>query len=431
MGTKSLKFDYIITFLTYALSFGSNFIIYYLISRNFGETGFEEYVLSKRFFGFVFVPIMIGVAVALPRYIAFNVEESNESLDIEYFLSASFFLCLIGLSASLVFLTFKEFISRLIFDSSSFAFLILPICFLIMGGIINALVFSYFRGRREMIKANVFSFLTVIVNMVFVLFTSSVYSFILLNAISLILASVVFFLLFSGITGEIWKNLDISYVNLRNKFKILSTYGLPRVPGDLAKEGIFAIPVVLASHNHGIEFASYVAFCGSFLSMIGTSMSPFNLVLLPYVVEKMVVNKYNDIKKHVTAMLLFVLIGGVIGSVAIFFLAEFIATEFLNISDPRMFDCLKIVSLAVTPYLVYLFLRSVNDAFYKKAVNSISLMISFIVLIISWSIMQMFPTFQTSIIVSIDISLFILGSLTYWYYSNHIGANQLRNPENE
>jgi O-antigen/teichoic acid export membrane protein len=196
--------------------------------------------------------------------------------------------------------------------------------------------------------------------------------------------------------------------SLKEHLKVLLRFGLPRVPGEFALVGLFAIPSLLAVRAHGVVAAGMFSAALSVLTMAAGSFAPVGLVVLPRASAQFAKGDLPGIRHLVVRILtggiLLATLGVIIGELLI---PPFIKWYFGEAFLPAV-PYFRAILLGTIPYAVYILMRSILDALDVKALNSRNLVITLSVVVILCLVNRSLLWMCGSIVVS----LALLGILT-------------------
>jgi O-antigen/teichoic acid export membrane protein len=363
-----MKKDYILTFITELTILGSGLLVYRLAADILGKEGFSEYALVRRTISFLLPGLILGMGVAIPRYIGysyFNFKKANT-----YFIAGFIILFSIILIFSLLINLFQKNFAFLFFGDSKYYYLVFPINIMLIGLIFHSLCYGYFRGNLSMIKANFLQLINMgIVPFLVFFLKDNLKEIILLNGLIIILVSFIFLTM-------ILKNITFERNEIYTNLKELIAYGIQRVPGDFGLSGLFSLPSTITAHISGITVAGYVAFGISLLNMIGAVFAPLGLILLPKTTQLVVNKDFESLKYYISKILKVTCIITVL--VVFFFeiIANEIITLYLGNPPSDLVIITRIIVIASLGYTTYISMRSVIDAYYVKAINTKNILFS-------------------------------------------------------
>src|SRR5665647_1048182 len=143
------------TLLTEFIVTLSGVLILKLAASMLGPAGFGEYALGRRVVGLLYLPLIMGLGIAAPRYIAI----ARSGVLKEYAESSFAFATLTaGLLPALMVVLVMNLIptltSRMIFGSPALTHMIAPASIALAGITLHTVVYAIHRGRSEMGFAN-------------------------------------------------------------------------------------------------------------------------------------------------------------------------------------------------------------------------------------------------------------------------------------
>src|SRR5215467_10073805 len=93
--------EYASTFLTQFADLGCQVLAYKLAAHYFGKQGFSEYAVARRAITTIYPVCLLGLGVALPRYIAIASADTEEDTH-DHFFGASLQCVVVSLAVALV-----------------------------------------------------------------------------------------------------------------------------------------------------------------------------------------------------------------------------------------------------------------------------------------------------------------------------------------
>lgn len=396
--------EYIGTFVTEFSVLACQLLTYKLAAHLLGAQGFSEYAVARRTIALIYPVCLLGLGVALPRYIAHAAATKGATSSGRYFGAAVWCVGVGLLLCVLLMNLFPGYCAYLFFGNKSYGNLIFPMTLLLIGLTLHATVYAYFRGCLIMKWANILQFINLAIMplLAFLVFGKSLRT--VLSGLG------IFDICTSGICLFF---IPMRYAReaILPEVKELLSYGIQRVPGDFIQMALFTFPVIFIAHTKGVKEAGFVAFSVSVLSMIGSVFSPVGLVLLPRASKMLAEGAYAELRSHILriAVITFIVASGL----TIFF--EFFAKVLIHLYLGSAFNevavLIRIVSLGALPFALYCVLRSLIDAYYFKAINMINNGIAFLVfLLLSGFLLLIHAPF--TMLLAFLIAIFILGLLT-------------------
>jgi len=401
--------DYLFTFIVEFLVLVAGVLVYKFAANLEGANDFSEYAISRRTISFILPLLILGNGVGIPRYVAFS-HNKKEKQD-TYFLAGLITTFSFAIPLLLIIYIFKTNFSFLFFGNFSFEYLIPILCIMVFGLLLHGLNYGYFRGKVKMYEANIFQLLNfgIAPLLVFVFFD---------NVLDVILYTGIFWLTISTLfTAYILITSKWDLKNLKPQIKELLVFGIQRVPGDFVLAAFLALPAYYTAHmiDDELKTAGYVAFAMSFLNMAGAAFGPISLILLPKA-SVLIKNKdFELLKYQIKKITLWTLGLTTLGVLFIELFANQIISIYLGKDSPELIYLIRVTFSASFGYTIYISLRSILDAYYIKAVNTINIVISFSFFIglqlISYYFISKDYIF---ILYSFVIAMLILGILTYY-----------------
>lgn len=369
--------NYVVTFGIEFLILLLGFVIFRIANEQMTALGFSEYTLSRRNISFLQPLLMIGLGVAVPRYISIYPQRNS-------FLPASLFLML---SVSFLFLIVLsvwsiEF-STLFFGDAKYQSYILPMGLLLIGYGFHAIVYGFLRGKQEVYFSNLIQLLNIgILPVVVLLFIQDVKLLLYVNSLFLLINCFIFiFIVFRKM------KIRIDIPACKEDSILMLRYGLPRVLGDFALLALLTFPTyIVLSQEKDILIGGDVAYSITLFNLVGAAFGPLSLVLLPEIASFLAEKRIDLIKKRFYIFVIGSLGLTLIGYLIFFFFNDFVLTILLG-SNYRLgiVDVSVVLLLGSFGYVLYIVLRSFLDAIHVKAKNATNLIISLAVyLLLVW-----------------------------------------------
>lgn len=403
--------NYFYTYLTYGISLVSTLGIYYLISLRYDVIEFEKYNLSRRVVGIISVILMLGFAVSLPKAIATNncVKLRSVLIVANVFSSLFFIIILTSIFAVLVTL-FSDFFGNLFWGTILYEDLIIIISFYVISLAAFNIVFSFARGLMDLKVANIMTLSNSVLPILFLPYFSKIEHFYLAFFVTNVFLAL-FFLYFILHKHNFF--YYFSYKIYLRQFKKMFYFGIPRVPGDFALEGILSLPVFITAHLSSTRNASNLGFAITLISMIGTLTSPISVILLPYSSKLISSKKIDELKKHVNLILFIFAPAAILLTVIFWVFSKNIVKIYLGNFNEDISTSLSFVSVVFLPYTIYMIVRSVNDSYYNDAVNTKNTLYSLSALIFSTLFFNYVYSCRFSSMIGLYVGIFSLGITSF------------------
>lgn len=346
-----------------------------------GPLGFGEYALGRRVVSLLYLPLIMGLGVAAPRYIAIaRAQISNQYRESSFafaMLTAGFLPTLIVVLAVNV---APSMASRIIFGSASLAHMIPPASLALAGITLHGMIYSIHRGRSEMGIANALQLTNLGIAPLLAFFIgdrTAAQTLLITGALCLSVSALALVHLVYTERHD-WHGT----ASVREHLRVLLGFGLPRVPGEFALVGLFALPALIAVRTQGVVLAGQFSAAMSLLTIASGSFAPVGLVVLPRASAMAAASDLAGVR-HLVIRILFggaalATIGVVIGELIIppfvhwYFGPAFVA------AIPLFRTCL----LGTIPYAIHVLMRSILDALDVRAINARNLIVSVSVLVV-------------------------------------------------
>src|SRR5437588_474964 len=363
--------DVFISGVTSVIVSCSSLLVVSLLGRLSDSGAVAEYLLVRRVAAWILSGVLLGITMALPRYVAYTVNQP--ALQKAYF-SVGLILAMAATAvvSGIACLNSGTF-AGLLFGDRQFQTLILPLALVLLANAFHATVFGYYRGRLEMERANLLQFLNF---GVFPLLSASVFWIRGSVGSMFLLLSVLIFVCTALLAIPIFRQNSEHEGHWGTISGELLRYGTARIPGDLALGALFTIAPVVASHYIPLPKLAPLLLGLGILSVLGTGANPLNQVLLSKISMMLAEERRQEAKQYIQHLLsasieisCFVCIQAVIfADVAV---RIWVGPKYLT-------DMLLIrILLAAAPfYLVHTALRCVIDAASVTAYNTRNILIA-------------------------------------------------------
>jgi len=378
-----------------------------LAASMLGPAGFGEYALGRRVVGLLYLPLIMGLGIAAPRYIAIArggvLKEYAESSFAFATLTAGL---LPALAVVLVMNIIPDLTSRLIFGSPTLTHMIAPASIALAGITLHTVVYAIYRGRSEMGFANALQVanLGLVPLGAFVLGPRTAAGVLGTTGLAWLVISGIGLLYLLYIERNNWHGS----VSVRQHLTVLLRFGLPRVPGEFALVGLFALPSLIAVRTQGIVIAGQLSAAMSVLTIVSGSFAPVGLVILPRASAQAAAGDIAGVRR----LVLRILVGGVLLATGGVLVGELLIPAFIHwYFGPDFVAAIpvfRICLLGAIPYVVYVLMRSILDALDVRPINGRNLMISLAVLVLLCLIQSGIIWMAWSLIASLTL----LGALT-------------------
>jgi O-antigen/teichoic acid export membrane protein len=323
-------------------------ILFKLISVKYGIDDFYHYSYLKRCVGFIIPILFFGTSVNFPKSLALKNDRSDVSKAFSITLIALIIIYLIIFSIAFF---FSDFISNYsVYSKNDIWYLV----YLTTPLVLSSFIYSYYRGVGNINAGNLTLILhSILIPLMCIFIAKDLYKLVLLSFfISL------FFLLIQLMS--IKKSLQISHINLLIfKSSINLIVGCSkRVPGEIAFQAIFMMPVLFSLTAMSQDLTGKLSFIMSIIILAGTILvKPVSTLAL---VKASQINHQGDVNLVILKNLKIGLLVGICVSLGFLFFGIYFLS-FFNIKT-NLLSTLY-MSLSILMLNIYVSIRSILDAF--------------------------------------------------------------------
>lgn len=378
---SNLGKDIGLTFIAQFIVMGLALVINKLLSNMLGVDGYGQYSIIKKSAAVLSFVMLSGMGIALPRYLSTYITQKDNKRAKSTILSSILVVFLISVIIIVVYIWFKDILSKLIIGSNNNQ-LYFSTIFYSFSLTLSSFLFAYFRGSGSFIRFSVSQIaIQLIITICTFFFGTNLFLVLNLWAVS-ILGYVIVSLILEKRRNTLFKSNPVSWIhNVFPQFKILLGYGLPRLAGDFFLFSFAAFPLIFINQKINVESASFFAVGIMLVSIVTPFFSFSGMVLLPYVSSSLaqknflqadkLISKFSILYVILSLFAMFILWLGMDVFIKLFFSSEFLPAVKVS----------KIIIVTILSESIYLLLRNPIDAISKTPYNTFNLFISFLVLI--------------------------------------------------
>lgn len=396
--------EYASTFLTEFAVMASQILVYKLAAHFLGRDGFSEYAVARRTISLLYPATLLGLGVALPRYIGHANGGYDPKKRLRYFGAGLRCVVLATFLCMLLMNLFQRDVAYLFFGSKDYWNLIFPISLVTLGLGLHSLVYAYFRGNLLMKQANRLQFINLglVPLLTFSLFRTS------LREVLMCLGFLTLGVAIVGLFFTPWKEIaGRSSVEVKE----LLRYGLQRVPGDFVHMALLTLPATFVAHLSGVRAAGNVAFGMSILSMIVAFFTPVGLILLPKASRMLAEGARAELRQHVSFLVkVSILFAGAL-SLGFIILADILIKLYLGPGYADIAWVIRTLIAGTIPYSLFIVLRNVIDAAHETAVTALILVAGFLIFCTGAGLSFVFSGGAPQVILSLLVGLTAIGVL--------------------
>jgi O-antigen/teichoic acid export membrane protein len=413
-GLKGSPFFRIVT-LTMAvevMGLLSRIVIVSVLGRSLGTAALAEYLLMARVTAWFLAGTDLGLDVALPRYMALAASKRERGYTF-YFQAASLCLMLSSIALGLVMVAFRHAFARWIFGGGDRAGLVVALALMLCGLATQAAVYGYYQGLLEMRRANLLEAITnaaVPLGVVTGLWWTHSIPWLVGTMGCLDLLWSLWF------ARPILRELVIPRVpELIKHAKELLHYSLPRMPGEFGTAALTALGPIIASHYLPMEQLSAFLLGQSILMVVGYAAGPLDVVLLSKVSMVFGWEREAGVRRRFEYLVPAVLEVSIFLCLQLIIFADVGVRMWVGREVQAGMLVIRILMLAVPPYLVYMALRSSLDAATVTPLNARNVLVSLAVYVLLMGTCARYAPkqlFMESLAASLVLVLLLLGILT-------------------
>ena len=185
---------------------------------------------------------------------------------------------------------------------------------------------------------------------------------------------------FVCIFGESRQQLKL--VDLKDSMSELLPFGTTRLIGDFVLFSFNALPLIFSNSKFGIRQTAFFSVGIMIANMITPLFGFLGMVLLPYVSEQVAAENHKKIKSSVNRLMGIYVVLSVIMTVFVIFFADFVIQLLFSVDYIESRDIVSVLIWTIVAQAVYLLLRNPIDAISKFPLNTINLILSFIVMLV-------------------------------------------------
>lgn len=396
-----MKKDFILTFLTQIIVLISGLLVFKLAMTQFGDIGFSEFSIVKRNLAYLYTLILLGLGVTVPRYIAreLGTKSGNEH---HVFLSALSIMTFSLLITGIILFFFQNKISFLLFGDQSYTKFLFPIFVSIVGLSLHSMIYSYYRGNMMFNHSNFLQMINMgVVPLSVFLFAKNIeevflYTGLIVSVISL------------AVLIKVFLSQSFEFNKIKNFIPKLLKYGIQRLPADFGLASLIALPAIFSAHTEGLVVAGYVAFSISLLSLSGQAVAPIGLIMLPKISHLLGEKNFIMIQYYVKKLFIFSIAVSITGTVVYQLFVKEMLQLYLGKIELDLITISKNIMWGALFYPFYVTMRSVVDAYYVRAYNTLSILVSLVVFLILYMITK-------NIYNSLIVALVALSLITFYF----------------
>lgn len=381
-----------------------------LLSIRLGTVGYGEYSIARRTASVIAYVMLFGLGIAVPRYLAVFRQMGDKLNEARFMLSAISILIFLSSITIGILLAFRISLAQMIFGEISYSILILPMLAFAFSMAVTTFAYSFYRGLDKLYMYSVSQISVQLINL-FLAFVFDKDVTTLLGVWSIVTGGYGIIICAKAWAYYYSKANIKSYIrDLRPQIGELTSFCLPRVPGEFILFAYTVLPLIIINHKLGMEITAFFAAATSVNSTISPMFSFVGVVLLPLVSKSLVNQQFDEAENKVKVLGKIYLILGILGIAFVEIFTPFVVKILFSKEYLTCVPIVRIMIFALLPNAYYLLLRNPLDAVSKIPYNTINLLISFVFL----NVFIYFSSSTTAYAVSFVAAYILLGLLSMW-----------------
>lgn len=391
----------------------SGLLLTSIVSREMGSRALAEYLLLRRVLTWTLAATMVGLTTGLPRYVAFSTASSEED-EHGYFLAASACLIVAATFAGGILILARHYFAQCFFGNSQEDTLVVALACLLFGYAIHRIIGGYYRGLLEMMRANLLDILNLALLPIVILLALFRQWHIgaIMAAIGILMAFIASLFAIPLLCRLQWR---AAAHRLGTHCRELLRYGLPRIPGEFGAATGMALGPILAVHYMSITDAAPLLLGLSMLMLVGYAAGPLASMLLSKVSMMLGQNQLEEVQTRMMLLITAIMEIAAFACFQLLVFADVVVRAWVGPGFDKQMDVIRLVLLAIPPYLLFVSLRNTIDAASVKPFNTANVLISLaLYIVLIFACIALFPihALLTGIAGSLLVAQILLAILT-------------------
>ncbi len=375
--TRLFLHDLALTMGTEAATVFSSLLLTSMLSRWSGPRVLSEYLLLRRVLSWAVSGTLLGMATGLPRYVAHAAGHRGRD-EPTYFLAASICMIPTAVIAGALMVLYRGVFARWFFGDRQETGLVMALALLLLGFAIHHAVYGYYRGLLDMTRANLLELCNTALlplAVVLVLFRSEPIGAMMFAMGGLM--AVISALFAVPVLLQLRQRAGAS--TLRTRCGELLQYSVPRVPGEFGSTALTALGPIMAAHYMNIAQVSPLLLGLNMLMVTGYAAGPLGMLLLSKVSMMLGRNQHDEVQSRLRLLVAAVMEVSVFTCIQLAVFADVVVRAWVGPGYEDQMGVIRLVLLAIPPYLFFVALRSTIDAATVKPFNTANVLISLVV----------------------------------------------------
>jgi PST family polysaccharide transporter len=336
------------------------------LASGLGPRGFGVYALARRLMSAVTSVTPGPAGVALARALALARTERERAA----YLTAGAIIGLgPALAVALVGLAFAPSWAAVFLSGPEYSGELVAALGLVLGTSVYTIVFARLRGVYQIGRANLWQLWGLALGPLLVVAAVA-----RRGSVALILWLMALVLGTAIVPLAQWlrraARAGLDWPEVRLRLRELLAYAVPRVPGGAAFGAFLAVGPFLAPYFGDLREAGYLLAGQSVLRVVEGATAGFGLVALPRITAMQAGQRHEFLRDRVADIVSFVLHLGLFGACQLWIWAPALVRVWLGPAYEAAIPIVRVLCVALAPYLGYTLLRSVIDGLEERPVNT-------------------------------------------------------------
>lgn len=401
----------------------SSLIITSLLSRVQGARSLSEYLLLRRVLSWTVSGTLLGLATGLPRYVAYAVGLGQRNQHV-YFVAASICMIPTAVTVGVLMALFRTSIAQWLFGDAQETALVIALALFLIGFSLHRVVCGYYRGLMEMAHANLLELCNVALlplAVVLLLYRSHPVAY-MMGATGSLMAVISIIAAVPALRGM----QAMPAGKLHAACRELLRYSTPRVPGEFGAAALTALGPMLAAHYMRLADVSPLLLGLNMLMVIGYAAGPLGVVLLSRLSMMFGQNRHEEVHARMQLLIAAVMEVSIFTCIQLAIFADVVVRAWVGPGFLHQIGVVRLVLLAIPPYLFFVTLRSTVDAVTVKPLNTRNVLASlavYLTFIAAWIAFTPGRNLLVGIAIAILMSQVLLAFLTVHTFHRFYGVS--------
>lgn len=383
-GSRSFFGNVFLTAGAEFIGLASNLVVVSLLGWWLGPVALAEYLLLRRVNILVLSGSRAGMGTALPRYVAQSAGAGPRQQESRaYFVGGAVVVMLISVALAAILVAGRREFAAWLFGNADRGALVLALALMLVGLAAHTVVYGYYVGLLQMGWGSIITVWNLAIIPVGVVSAMGrTHSVAWLVGTIAVLTTICSALFSIPIIRQASRH---PLPGLTARIRELLRYGIPRVPGDLGNAALLAVGPVVAAHYVSMGRVSSLLLGMTILAVVSYGSIPVRTVLLSQVSTMLEKGAIENVRAKLETLAAAVPEISVFICVQFFIFADMVVRLWVGPSFLHEVIVIRLLILAIPPYMFFTMLRSTIDAAAIKAHNTVNILMglgTYIVLLV-------------------------------------------------